>query len=956
MKLHPHRLGIIDICRRQCAFFISMHFLLFTAMVVACSDDPENIKTDTPDDTPSITIPDTEDKTPVISQAGGTATLSFTASKVWTVEITNMNRTPSWISVSPTSGGAGTATLTISVEPNDSYDERNAAITLRSGNTQTTITVTQKQLDALLVSSNKVELESVGGNFNLEVQSNVTVNYKIEEGADWLTSIDTKTRALSETNLAFHAEENDECTSRQATITLTGGNGLTEQVTIYQKGAAATLVLSQQDYVVANEGETLQVELKSNTQYAMQLPNVDWISEVKTRAISSYTHYLSVAANNSSEPRQAEVVFTDAGNDLRQVVTIYQIGTGALALAKKLYTLPYNESKLDITVLGDVTITISDDWIKQVTTRTSSTKTLQFVIEENNDYNNDREGNIILEDSNGQSQSIKIIQSRVGKGAIINTSYEVIMSWDVKGYVKDEEGNISYNPSLDMPADWYDASYQPYCLRTRTYSDGSCIRETFSDYGFIYSGPDFIVPISLSDKNEYDDYYYRDDHYFPNAYNMEETFIDNALTGTRHGRALEITGVSVKDLRIKQVEDSYIRYYWENDNRFLDKRSTPFNGQYDYYSLVGPNRVWLSPEQLQKFDTYFGHETTYNDLLSLTAKEMVNILGTGNWNNPYLGLPEGTYSFAWHHAYLLEVEGADIYDPLNLHIKPYHLGYATRITQSDGFFLQRNDQGDMIQIVRPENIGKEEYQVDIKVVSDDARKTVAVLSLNVKQNFEYENTQNGFPDTDDSYVTFEGEYPTFRFQSISKDTLVSYKYTGEEPFKVLQHYCYSPGFVSVPIEVNRDYIEDWYYGKYTGGSLTFDYEIRCDVGWIHDYLGNSYNFDHMSDDINGLDDARVDSDNPNGPLTQGLNLYFDPYYGDSPRVGYVTFKMKGSDYQETVRIMQLPSDKSSAYSISVPVTTPLKSVQQPVRWGQDFVEFSRMSYLHPTKVERKIVD
>ena len=105
------------------------------------------------------------------------------------------------------------------------------------------MTVTQKQRDALLLTSHKVELEADGGTFTLNLKANVQVSAEIEPGIDWLKAADTKIRALTETTLTFQVDENTNPETRQAVITLTGG-GLTEQVSVYQAAALCSCWVS----------------------------------------------------------------------------------------------------------------------------------------------------------------------------------------------------------------------------------------------------------------------------------------------------------------------------------------------------------------------------------------------------------------------------------------------------------------------------------------------------------------------------------------------------------------------------------------------------------------------------------------------------------------------------------------------------------------------------------------
>lgn len=131
-------------------------FALIVALVLSScggdSDDP------TPT-TPSISFAAGTDTQPVVIAGGGTVSIGFTATATWTAAVRDGS---AWLSVSPASGEAGEATLLVTATANDSYDERNAAVVLTCGTVSKSITVTQKQKDALIVTTDKVELPAEG--------------------------------------------------------------------------------------------------------------------------------------------------------------------------------------------------------------------------------------------------------------------------------------------------------------------------------------------------------------------------------------------------------------------------------------------------------------------------------------------------------------------------------------------------------------------------------------------------------------------------------------------------------------------------------------------------------------------------------------------------------------------------------------------------------------------------
>ena len=409
--------------KRTIYLLMSLSLLAWTLQ--GCSDNDNNETP--PAQEPSITFPSGTDTQLTFESGGGTATLTFSATDDWTARVDDAT---DWLSASPASGQAGTTTLTLTAQANNTPGERNAAITLTCGNVRETLTATQKQQDALTVTPSKVELEAEGGDFDIELQANVSVTYDIEESAQtWLTTA-PDTRALTTTTLHFHAEANEDTNPRQGTITLNGDNGLTEQVTVYQAGSGPVLVLTQDEYLVGSEGETIQVELKSNNTYYIEMPSVDWITEADTRALSTYTHYFTIAPNDTYDEREAVIRFVDQENGLEQTVTVTQMQRDAIVIAQSVYEVGAEGSTLELIVQANVDFSVSTDadWITQVATRGLTDHPLSFQISPN-ESEEPRSGAIILTDANGGQQSITVNQA--GKKAPGTET-------DIESYEKEE--------------------------------------------------------------------------------------------------------------------------------------------------------------------------------------------------------------------------------------------------------------------------------------------------------------------------------------------------------------------------------------------------------------------------------------------------------------------------------------------------------------------------------------
>ncbi len=190
--------------------------------MVACTENETGGDEPTPQpQKPSITID--SNTLSSFTEDGGKGTISFTASEAWSAEIIN-TRADSWISIHPTSGGAGEANITVTTEPNDTPEDRSASIVIKAGSASKTITISQKQMDVFTVTTSETEFGAEGGNIEVVVETNVDFDYVIEEEAsEWITY--EGTRALETNTLVFAVAENNTYEPRSGRVTITSEDG-----------------------------------------------------------------------------------------------------------------------------------------------------------------------------------------------------------------------------------------------------------------------------------------------------------------------------------------------------------------------------------------------------------------------------------------------------------------------------------------------------------------------------------------------------------------------------------------------------------------------------------------------------------------------------------------------------------------------------------------------------------
>lgn len=392
------------------------HLLVCLMLLVACSDDKVEDET-------TITLPpETEtlfEKGVNFTTSAGTQSLEFTATENWNITAATTRNGEKWYQVYPTSGGPGKAEISISVEDNDSYDERSVAITINAGKTKKTLMVAQKQKNALLISSERREVKQEGGTIDVEVEANVEYKAIIADDCQsWIKpAASTTTRGLKASTISFKIEMNGEREKREGEIYITDGT-LTETVKVYQYGGDVIL-LNENEYPVGDKGETIKVELRSNCEYGITMPDVSWIKEaIMSRGMSSHTIYYTISPNDANESRRAKIIFYNKDNTaIADTLTVIQAQKDAVVIDNKNIELKTpNDTIMGIDVNANVDVEIHPADTCQWITESTAVRGLQlrkiYLKAAKNDGFAPRRGRVLIKSKNGQEcDTLKIWQA-----------------------------------------------------------------------------------------------------------------------------------------------------------------------------------------------------------------------------------------------------------------------------------------------------------------------------------------------------------------------------------------------------------------------------------------------------------------------------------------------------------------------------------------------------------------
>ena len=264
---------------------------------------------------------------------GGTQSFIFTCNRDWSV-----SSSESWIRVSPSSGAKSDneVTVTITCSSNTTYDSRNASITVRVEELTETISVTQETGLGLLVSPTTFNLTNAAQDIEIEVQKNVQYAVTIDEACkNWISQKGTK--GLSSEKVTFSVAANDSYDNREGKITFKQTDGdLVQTVTVKQSQTSVIFVKGEKDYTVSREGETVSVELQTNVDLEVLIPDDSkaWLSLVETKALVDKTLKFLIAENETYFYREAVVILKDKASNLQEELHFLQKQTDALFISE----------------------------------------------------------------------------------------------------------------------------------------------------------------------------------------------------------------------------------------------------------------------------------------------------------------------------------------------------------------------------------------------------------------------------------------------------------------------------------------------------------------------------------------------------------------------------------------------------------------------------------------------
>ena len=220
--------------------------------------------------------------------------------------------------------------INVTVQSNDTYDDRQAVVTITDSGDQSTASfkVFQNKNCVILTDGSTYQIPEEGGDLNIEVKSNVNYVIEIPAEASWLTK-KSSSRGLTSSVVSLTAPKNNSGDEREATVKLTDDStGAMSQFTVKQ-GLTPYITLNKEEFTIDESGEEIEVEVSTNIILDSEF-DANWISDGgKTEKDDfNFIQKIKVAKLPDNESsRTATVTFTDKSGkwNLKKAVTIKQI-------------------------------------------------------------------------------------------------------------------------------------------------------------------------------------------------------------------------------------------------------------------------------------------------------------------------------------------------------------------------------------------------------------------------------------------------------------------------------------------------------------------------------------------------------------------------------------------------------------------------------------------------------
>ncbi len=229
-----------------------------------------------------ITVSDKAELKQTLSAGETSGTVTFTAAEPWAANVQETTKAaPTWITLDKYNGEAGTVTLAITLEPNETDAVRTATITIACASGKITITVKQEGAGAIadkpITITDASELEedipAEGASRSITFTAKEDWTATLPDAPSWL-SLDKTSGKAGTFTLGITAVPNNLGSERSATVYIAGKKG-SAAVSLTQQGVPVGKKLLVKRIYSNNETTPVSVDFTYDNEYRVTLVSIN---------------------------------------------------------------------------------------------------------------------------------------------------------------------------------------------------------------------------------------------------------------------------------------------------------------------------------------------------------------------------------------------------------------------------------------------------------------------------------------------------------------------------------------------------------------------------------------------------------------------------------------------------------------------------------------------------------
>ena len=192
----------------------------------------------------------------------------------------------------------------------------------------------------LSIDQTSITVPDTGGSQTITLTANKP--WTVSSNQSWCRTSPSAGEEAASTRITITCDANTSYDARSCIVTFTCAE-MSGSVNVTQ-AASNGLLVSQTEYNVSNAAQQLNIEVKANVKFSVEVDNgcKDWVKYNTTKGLTNSTVVLDIAKNDTYDGREGKVTIKQTDGSLSSTVTIKQGQTDGLFLTTSEYNLSVN--------------------------------------------------------------------------------------------------------------------------------------------------------------------------------------------------------------------------------------------------------------------------------------------------------------------------------------------------------------------------------------------------------------------------------------------------------------------------------------------------------------------------------------------------------------------------------------------------------------------------------------